>query len=95
MHGRRGERQLEQALLRHRHGGCWTCGIGAGDEVGWKSHIVYGAGCGVPCGTDDTMKENNKNIRAFEGMSEDEKTAIGKNLYHLFPDAVKRMQSNE
>jgi hypothetical protein len=41
------------------------------------------------------MKENKKHIRAFEGMPEDEKSAIVKNLCHLFPDAVKRMQSKE
>lgn len=57
-----------------------------------KEHIVYGADCGVPCSTGDTMEENKRNILNYEGMSDEEKTNIGRNLYSLFPRAVKRMQ---
>lgn len=57
-----------------------------------KGHIVYGADCGVPCSTEATMEENKRNILAYEGMTDEEKSSIGRNLYALFPQAVKRMQ---
>ena len=66
--------------------------LGPAVRLAGKSHIVYGADCGVPCSTDETMEENKRNILAFAGMNEDEQSAIGRNLYHLFPEAVTRMQ---
>ena len=61
-------------------------------QVVGKNHIAYGADCGVPCSTDATMEENKRNILAYEGMTEDERSQIGRNLYHLFPAAVKRLR---
>lgn len=57
-----------------------------------KKHVVYGADCGVPCSTEATMEENRKNILAYEGLTEEEKDAIGHNVKVLFPEAVKRMK---
>lgn len=65
--------------------------LGPAIRLAGKQHIVYGADCGVPCSTDETMEENKNNVLAFEGMQEEERSAIGRNLYHLFPEAVKRL----
>ena len=56
-----------------------------------KKHVVYGADCGVPCSTEATMEENRKNILGYEGLTEEEKDAIGHNVKVLFPEAIKRM----
>jgi len=58
-----------------------------------KKHVVYGADCGVPCSTEATMEENRMNILGYEGLTEEEKDAIGHNVKVLFPEAVKRMKS--
>ncbi len=57
-----------------------------------KERVVYGADCGVPCSTEATMEENRKNILGYEGLTEEEKDAIGHNVKKLFPEAVKRMR---
>lgn len=56
-------------------------------------HIVYGADCGVPCSTEETLEENRKSILAYEGMTREERQAIGHNVRALFPQAVERMRS--
>ena len=58
-----------------------------------KEHVVYGADCGVPCSTEHTMEENRKMILSYEGLTEAERKAIGRNVRILFPRAVKRMES--
>lgn len=58
-----------------------------------KKHVVYGADCGVPCSTEATMEENRKNILSFEGLTKEEKDAIGHNVEVLFPEAAKRMKA--
>jgi predicted TIM-barrel fold metal-dependent hydrolase len=55
-----------------------------------KKRVVYGADCGVPCSTEATMEENRLNILSYEGLTEEEKDAIGHNVKGLFPEAVKR-----
>ena len=60
-----------------------------------KNHIVYGADCGVPCSTDDTMEENRRNVLSYEGMSEEERSNIGRNVYKLFPNAADRLRKGQ
>ena len=61
------------------------------DLVG-KSHLVYGADCGVPCSTEATMEENKRNILSFKGFTEAEKEDVmSRTLRSLFPAAAARM----
>lgn len=60
-----------------------------------KSHIFYSADCGVPRSTDDTMEEKKGNTLAFDGMSEDERGAIERNVHYLFRDAMTRAHIEE
>jgi 6-methylsalicylate decarboxylase len=57
-----------------------------------KERVVYGADCGVPCSTEQTIEENRLNILGFEGLTTEERDAIGHNVKVLFPEAVKRMK---
>ncbi len=57
-----------------------------------KDHVVYGADCGVPCSTEATMDENKASILAFEGLGEDERSQVGRNLHDLLPTAVCRLR---
>jgi 6-methylsalicylate decarboxylase len=59
-----------------------------------KERVVYGADCGVPCSTEQTMEENRLNILGFEGLTREEREAIGHNVKVLFPAAVKRMEGS-
>jgi predicted TIM-barrel fold metal-dependent hydrolase len=58
-------------------------------------HVVYGADCGVPCSTEETMEENKRKMLAYEGWGGREREAIGKNVYALFPAAVERLRKGE
>lgn len=54
-------------------------------------HLVYGADCGVPCSTEATMEANRKAVLEFEGLSQEQRTAIGRNVLALFPAAAQRL----
>jgi 6-methylsalicylate decarboxylase len=55
------------------------------------SYIVYGADCGVPCSTEETMEANRREVLGYEGLSEGEKEAIRRNVLALFPAAGERL----
>ena len=54
-------------------------------------HLVYGADCGVPCSTESTMEANKKAVLDFDGLSENQRLAIGRNVLALFPAAAARL----
>ncbi|KAK4697559.1 6-methylsalicylate decarboxylase, partial [Lecanoromycetidae sp. Uapishka_2] len=54
-------------------------------------HLVYGADCGVPCSTEHTMEANKKQVLEFEGLTSDQRQAIGRNVLSLFPSAAARL----
>ena len=54
-------------------------------------HLVYGADCGVPCSTEQTMEANKKQVLEFEGLTETQRQAIGRNVLSLFPSAAARL----
>ncbi|MCJ1432012.1 hypothetical protein MMC27_001368 [Xylographa pallens] len=55
-------------------------------------HIVYGADCGVPCSTTETMEENRMKVLGYGGLEQREREAIGRNVLKLFPNAAARLE---
>ncbi|MCJ1474622.1 hypothetical protein MMC13_003282 [Lambiella insularis] len=55
-------------------------------------HLVYGADCGVPCSTEETMEENRMKVLAYTGLSTEDREAIGRNVLRLFPKAAGRLE---
>jgi hypothetical protein len=53
-------------------------------------HIVYGADCGVPCSTDDTMGANITALQNSALLDGDQVTALGRRALTLFPNAANR-----
>ncbi|KAF2158910.1 hypothetical protein M409DRAFT_30615 [Zasmidium cellare ATCC 36951] len=56
-------------------------------------HVIYGADCGVPCSTHDTMEENRLAVVRIEKELGLQKASIGANGWRLFPAAAKRVQA--
>jgi hypothetical protein len=54
--------------------------------------IIYGSDCGVPCSCERTLDANVKSLMAFEGLTAEEKEAIGHRLKELFPSAAVRVR---
>lgn len=54
--------------------------------------IVYGSDCGVPCSCERTLDANVKSLMAFEGLTAEEKEAIGHRLEVMFPAVAERMR---
>jgi predicted TIM-barrel fold metal-dependent hydrolase len=65
--------------------------LGPGLCMTSASHIVYGADCGVPCSTEETMEANRHEVLGYEGLSKEEREAIGRNVLVLFPAAGERL----
>ncbi|KAI8947351.1 hypothetical protein F4801DRAFT_561205 [Xylaria longipes] len=61
----------------------------AAQMVGIK-HIVYGADCGVPCSTEATMTENQKDVMDIERLFVGHAGTVGQNGWNLFPAASAR-----
>ena len=59
------------------------------------SHIVYGADCGVACSTEETMEANKQAILNYDGLSENQRIDIGRNVLPLFPSAAARLIMRE
>lgn len=53
-------------------------------------NIIYGADCGVPCSTEATMAENQKDVVDIERSLFKNAGLIGQNGWDLFPAAAKR-----
>lgn len=60
-----------------------------------KEHICYGSDSGVPCSTDQTIDQNLRNLLSFKSMTDDEKDAVGKRAFELFPEAAKRANKGQ
>ncbi|KAH8878949.1 hypothetical protein GQ53DRAFT_856759 [Thozetella sp. PMI_491] len=58
------------------------------------SHCIYGADCGVPCSTDQTMNENKADVISFEKRKNVQPNTIGRNGWSLFPAAVRRVMES-
>ena len=54
-------------------------------------HLVYGSDCGVPSSTESTREANKKAVLDYEGLSESQRFAIGRNVLSLFPAATARL----
>ncbi|KAF4627349.1 hypothetical protein G7Y89_g10800 [Cudoniella acicularis] len=57
-------------------------------------HIIYGADCGVPCSTDATMAENQKDVIDIENKL-GETGSMARNGWDLFPAAAKRAEEGQ
>lgn len=57
------------------------------------NHIVYGAGCGVPCSTEDTMEENRQFVMEISQKNTGNSNFVGKNGFDLFPKVKARASS--
>ncbi|EED21370.1 C6 transcription factor, putative [Talaromyces stipitatus ATCC 10500] len=53
-------------------------------------HVIYGADCGVPCSTEQTMEENKADVLRWESSNGVFKGMIMTNGWHLFPQAAIR-----
>ena len=53
-------------------------------------HIVYGADCGVPCSTDETMGANITALQNSALLDRDQIDALGRRALALFPRAANR-----
>ncbi|KOC17566.1 2-amino-3-carboxymuconate-6-semialdehyde decarboxylase [Aspergillus flavus AF70] len=58
-------------------------------------NVVYGADCGVPCSTEQTMEENRKDIMDFEAQNDIPRGTILANGWKLFPQAAARVTAND
>ena len=58
-------------------------------------HLVYGADCGVPCSTESTMEANKKAVLDYDGLSKEQRDAIGRNVLSLFPAATGRLERKD
>jgi predicted TIM-barrel fold metal-dependent hydrolase len=56
-------------------------------------NVIYGADCGVPCSTEATMTENQKDVVAFEKNILNDTGVVSRNGWALFPAAAKRAGS--
>lgn len=62
----------------------------AAQMVGIKK-VVYGADCGVPCSTEATMAENQKDVMDVERLFVGGVGTVGQNGWALFPAACARV----
>lgn len=64
--------------------------------VGLK-HIIYGADCGVPCSTNATMAENQKDVLEIERQLRLQGAAgsVARNDFLLFPAAARRAEEGQ
>lgn len=62
--------------------------------VGWE-HCVYGADCGVPCSTWDTMDENLRDISRLEVEAGVKEGSVRDATWRLFPAAAERAEQGQ
>jgi hypothetical protein len=53
--------------------------------------LVYGSDCGVPCSSEASMNRNLQALLDFDGLTTQEKAAIGTAALQLFPNAAARL----
>ncbi|KAE8160410.1 hypothetical protein BDV40DRAFT_302336 [Aspergillus tamarii] len=57
-------------------------------------NVVFGANCGMPCSTEQTMEEYRKDILDFETRNDIPRGTILANGWKLFPQAAARITAN-
>lgn len=60
-----------------------------------EEHVVYGADCGVPCSTHETMEKNRSAVIEIEKHLGIEAGRVGRNGWKLFPSAAKRVEAGK
>ena len=58
-----------------------------------KGHVLYGADCGVPCSTENTMEGNRESIKSVAMSLGFDGNEVGTNAWSLFPSAAARVES--
>jgi len=64
-------------------------------EVVGPEHIAYGSDHGVQCSTSETIQRNRERLLGYEGMRVEEREAIGRRGWELFPRARRRWESTQ
>ena len=90
-------RELSVVLRRLYLDTAATCpsSLAAALAMTTPTQLVYGSDCGVPCTSQATMDRNLMALLNFDGLTNDEKTAVGTNALGLFPAATARWPSLE
>jgi predicted TIM-barrel fold metal-dependent hydrolase len=57
-------------------------------------HILYGADIGAPCSYEDDLLRNLDAIRTYPRLTAEQRDAIGRNAWALFPKAAQRVRGN-
>ena len=85
--------ELSVALRRLYLDTAATCpsSLAAALAMTTPAQLVYGSDCGVPCTSEATMDRNLMALLNFDGLTNDEKTAVGTNALGLFPAAAARL----
>jgi len=60
-----------------------------------SEHVVYGADCGVPCSTHETMESNRRAVMQVEKEIGVKEGTVGRNGWKLFPSAAKRVEAGD
>ncbi|POS76018.1 hypothetical protein DHEL01_v205589 [Diaporthe helianthi] len=84
--------EIEDSLSRLRVDTAATAktGLFPAIEMVGVGNIIYGADCGVPCSTEATMAENQRDVEDIEARLFNETGIVGRNGWDLFPAAAKR-----
>ena len=88
-HAQRAQRCTAMALPGHR--GDVSSSLAAALAMTTPTQLVYRSDCGVPCTSEATMDRNLMALLNFDGLTNDEKTAVGTNALGLFPAATARL----
>lgn len=56
-------------------------------------HILYGADVGAPCSYEDDLLRNIAAIRTYPRLTNEQRDAIGRNAWALFPKAAQRLNA--
>jgi predicted TIM-barrel fold metal-dependent hydrolase len=54
-------------------------------------HLVYGSDSGVPCSTEETIEASKQALLEFDGLTRQQREAVGRNAAALFPAAAARL----
>jgi 6-methylsalicylate decarboxylase len=84
--------ELSDSLRRLYLDTAATCptSVAAALAMTTPDRLVYGSDCGVPCSSPASMDRNLKALLHFDGLSDDERWAIGVGALRLFPSAAER-----
>lgn len=87
--------EIEDSLSRLRVDTAATAktGMCPAIEMVGVGNVIYGADCGVPCSTEATMAENQRDVEDIEARLFNETGIVGRNGWDLFPAAAKRVDA--